>query len=111
MKKAVEFSILVFFMSTSMVFASGFSPMEDFPKAIKEIKIYLNEALEEEALEEKNAVKIVFTVNSDNEIIVLDVRTKNKKLKGYVKSTLNNKTLSTGDLIPGKQYSFKVVIK
>ena len=93
-----------------MVFANGFSPVEDFPKAMKEIMAYLQEATEETSFEERKAVKVVFTVNSDNEIVVLDVRTRDKELKSYVKSVLNNKVLSSGDLILGKQYTFKVVV-
>ncbi|MFC4815570.1 MULTISPECIES: hypothetical protein [unclassified Flavobacterium] len=111
MKKAVKFSILVFLMSTSMVFANGFSPVEDFPKAIKEITAYLYEAIGEDGIEGQKSVNVIFTVNSDNEIIVLDVRTSDKDFKGYVKAILNNKELSTADLIPGKQYTFKVVVR
>ena len=75
---------------------------------MKEIMAYLQEATEETSFEERKAVKVVFTVNSDNEIVVLDVRTRDKELKSYVKSVLNNKVLSSGDLILGKQYTFKV---
>jgi predicted RNA-binding protein len=111
MKKAVKFSILVFLMSTSMVFANETSPVEDFPKAMKEITAYLYEAIGEDVIEGQKSVNVVFTVNTDNEIIVLDVRTSDKEFKGYVKGILNNKELSAGDLIPGKQYTFKVVVK
>lgn len=111
MKSTVKFSILVFLMSTSMVFANGITPVEDFPRAIKEIMAYFEKATEEVGFDEQKSVKVIFTVNSDNEIIVLDVRTTDGEFKGFVKSALNSKTINTGDLIPGKQYAFKVVVK
>jgi hypothetical protein len=111
MKNTVKFSILVFLMSTSMVFANGITPVEDFPRAIKEIMAYFEKATEEVGFDEQKSVKVIFTVNSDNEIIVLDVRTTDGEFKGFVKSVLNSKTINTGDLIPGKQYAFKVVVK
>ncbi|MES2811287.1 MAG: hypothetical protein V4670_02350 [Bacteroidota bacterium] len=113
MKKAIKISVLVFLMSTSMVFANGFSFDEDFPKAMKEITTFLN--LESEVVEDmddnEKSVKVTFTITSDNEIVVLDMRTKNAEIKSYIKSSLNNKVLNSGDLIPGKHYSFKVMFK
>ncbi|MCL9806861.1 hypothetical protein NAT51_15100 [Flavobacterium amniphilum] len=111
MKNTFKFSVLVFLMSTSMVFAKEIKPVEDFPRAIKEIMTYFEKATEDVAFDEQKSVKVIFTVNSDNEIIVLDVRTTDGEFKGFVKSTLNSKTIDTGDLIPGKQYAFKVVVK
>ena len=111
MKNTVKFSILVFLMSTSMVFANGVDSVEDFPKAMKEIMFYLQKATEEVDFDEQKKVKVIFTVNSDNEIVFLDIRTSDDEFKGFVKSALNSKTIDTGDLIPGKQYAFKVVVK
>lgn len=113
MKKVIKISVLVFMMSTSMVFANGFSPDENFPKAIKEITTFLNQ--EKVAIEEVSnnakSVKVTFTITSENEIVVLDMRTTNAEIKSYIKNSLNSKKLNSGDLIPGKQYAFKVLFK
>lgn len=111
MKNAVKLSILVFMMSTSMVFANVNLPIEDLPKAMTEISLLLNEGIDLDGIENLNSVKVMFTVNSDSEILVLDVRTNDKGLKQYIKSKLNHKSLNLGDLTPGKQYSFKVILK
>jgi hypothetical protein len=113
MKKAIKISVIVFLMSTGMVFANGFSPVEDFPRAMKEINTYLNQSrqVEEDITDNGKAVKVTFTITSENEIVVLDMRTKNAEIKSYIKSALNNKVLNSGDLIPGRHYSFKVMFK
>lgn len=106
-------SVFVFLMSTTMVFANGFSPVEDFPRAMKEITSYLNQArqVEEDLGDNVKSVKVTFTITSDNEIVVLDARTKNAEIKSYIKYSLNHKSLNAGDLIPGKQYTFRVFFK
>ncbi|MBP9793431.1 MAG: hypothetical protein KBC56_05470 [Flavobacterium sp.] len=112
MKKEIKMAVLVLLMSTTMVFANQFSPVEDFPKAMKEITTYLNQARQMEDLDENlKSVKVTFTITTDNEMVVLDLRTKNAEIKSYVKKALNHKLLNSGDLIPGKTYVFKVLLK
>ncbi|MDI9310142.1 MAG: hypothetical protein QM535_08000 [Limnohabitans sp.] len=111
MKKVIKFSILVFLMSTSMVFANGFSPVEDFPKAMTQIKEYLTNCIVEDKFENVNTVRVYFTVNSDGEIVILDVSTKDNEVKNHIKDRLDRVQLTQGDLIIGKIYAFAVVFK
>lgn len=94
-----------------MVLANGTSPIEDFPKAMNQIQVYLNEATVEDNFENAKSVKVNFTINSDSEIVILDVRTKDLVARKYIKSNLDRKQLNSGDLIPGKLYSFYVLFK
>lgn len=111
MKKVIKFSILVFLMSTSMVFANRFSPVEDFPKAMTQIQEYLTDYAVEDKFENVNSVRVYFTVNSDGEIVVLDVSTKDNQVKNHIKNRLDRMQLTQGDLIIGKIYAFAVVFK
>ena len=63
-----------------MVFANGFSPVEDFPKAMTQIKEYLANCIVEDKFENVNTVRVYFTVNSDGEIVILDVSTKDNEV-------------------------------
>lgn len=110
MKKVINFMVLALFLNTMSVLAKVNAPEEDLPQAMKEISVMLNDYFEPSGIEiEKGTtVKVIFTVNSDNEIVVLDVRTKSKEVKNFVKSKLNSKMLNSGDLITGKQYLFQL---
>lgn len=111
MKTTVKVLVLAFMLSTSMTFAKNFLPVEDFPKAMNQINEYLNQTVLEDKFETLNSVKVIFSVNSDSEIVILDIRTQNKEAKNYIKANLDRKQLTAGDLIPGKQYTFMVVFK
>ena len=113
MKKVINLMVLALFLNTATVVAKENVPEEDFPKAMKEISVMLNNYFEpsEIEIERGTMVNVIFTVNSDNEIVVLDVRTKSKEVKNFVKSKLNNKLLNSGDLVTGKQYLFQLKFK
>jgi hypothetical protein len=53
---------------------------------------------------------VLFTVNDDNEIVVLSVETEDSQVASYVKDRLNNRELKS-DLQTGKQYVLPVRIK
>ena len=52
---------------------------------------------------------VLFTVNDENEIVVLSVETESSEVESYVKDRLNNKELKS-DLECGKQYVLPVRI-
>ncbi len=54
--------------------------------------------------------KVLFTLNKDNEIVILSVETDSPEIEGYVKDRLYLKKLNT-KLEQGKQYVVPVKIK
>jgi hypothetical protein len=94
------------FLPVSNVFCS-----EDYPKAAKLVENYLSRIEFEVEISSDTSIRINFTVNDSNEIVVLTVDTPSNSIRRTIKSTLNNKKIGAGDLIPGKEYSFVLAVK
>lgn len=54
---------------------------------------------------------ILFMVNNENEIILVDTGTKNNRLDNYLKAKLNYRKVSSVDVEYYKLYSVKVIFK
>lgn len=52
---------------------------------------------------------ILFMVNNENELILVDTGTKNEKLDSYLKAKLNYRIVSSADVDYYKLYSVKVI--
>ena len=87
MKKVINLVVVLVCMFTSVtVFGANINlPVEDLPKATKIISEKVKISLRDIEIEKNTFVKVIFTVNSDGEIAVLDVRTKDVNLKDYIK--------------------------
>lgn len=107
MKKLVLLLVVVI-MNVTFVSAKEINPVDDYPKAVKEICKLLGPLSINEEFD--TAVRIQFTaiVNSDNELIVLQVGTKNETFKNHLKNQLNYRKIVSGTMTPGKVYTFVV---
>tara|TARA_Y100000034_G_scaffold137038_1_gene219200 strand:- start:138944 stop:139288 length:345 start_codon:yes stop_codon:yes gene_type:complete len=63
------------------------------------------------ALDESSKAEIVFTVTSQNEIVVLSVNSESADFNSYVKSRLNYKKVDTKGLKVRGQYTLPVRLK
>lgn len=61
-------------------------------------------------IEETVSVKVSFTVNKDNEVVVLNVDTKNKSIERYIQDRLNYKTLDSKALV-GQTYHVPIKLE
>jgi hypothetical protein len=55
--------------------------------------------------------KVIFTVNSEREIVVISVDTMDSDLESFVKSTLNYKKVQLEEVIEGKMYTLPLRFK
>ena len=104
-------TLIIALLVSNFNFASNGNSNEDYAKAAKVVAKYLESIVFEESINRDASIKIALTVNEENEIIVLTVDTHSNSIRRTIKSTLNKKKLSAGDLIPGKEYSFVLDVK
>ena len=64
--------------------------------------------LEDFEFENEGFVDVLFTVNSDDELVILNVKTDDSEIKKYIKSTLNSLKVEDANLYVGKNYSIKI---
>ena len=110
MKKLILLFVVVI-MNVTFVSAKEVNPVDDYPKAVKEISKLLGSLNINEEFE--NAVRIRFTaiVNADHELIVLQVGTTNAAFKNHIIGQLNYKIIDSSIMTPGKIYAFVVKFK
>lgn len=58
----------------------------------------------------KISTEVIFTVNNENEIIIISVKSKNQNVKSYVKSKLNYKKVDFDKLNKEKIYRMPLTI-
>jgi hypothetical protein len=109
MKKIINLVLVVLLLTTFNVSANTtISFEEDLPKAVKVMSEMIKKNLENLEFENEALVDVIFTVNSDNELIILNVKTKETDIKEYIKSTLNKLKIEDANLYVGKNYSIKI---
>ena len=110
MKKLILLFVIVI-MNVTFVTAKEVNPVDDYPKALKEISKLLGSLNINDEFE--NAVRIRFTamVNADHELIVLQVGTDNVVFKKHITEHLNYKKIDDSIMTPCKIYGFVVKFK
>ena len=109
MKKIINLVLVVFVVTTFNVSANNVTSFEeDLPKAVKAMSEMIKNNLEGFEIENDELVHVVFTVNSDNELVILNVKTNDSDIKEYIKSTLNSLKIEDANLYVGKNYSIKI---
>ena len=106
--KKLMLTALAIVISTTTLFASNVIP-EDSNKNIRNQIIKLMDTPEFE-LNNDTAITINFTFNSEGEIIVLSVDSKNRDILNYVRKNINHKTIVN----PGekdKVYTMPLIMK
>ncbi len=107
-----NFSVLfaaLFLLGTTSVFAVNDATIEDKTTATSTemTKLLQNPDF---IVEYEMEANVLFTVNDENEILILSVETEDDQVVSYVKSRLNYQTLKS-NLETGKQYVLPVRIK
>ncbi len=110
MKKLVLL-LVVLVMNVTFVSAKEVNPVDDYPKAVKNITKLLGSLTITEEFEKAEIVRFTAMVNNDNELIVLQVGAKNEMFKKYLIEKLNYQKVEKGIMHPGKLYSFVVKFK
>lgn len=110
MKKFQTILLAAFVMLGSSVFAAGSTEpvVEKSTTISKEIGKYLG--THDLKLQEEVTVQVLFTVNRNNEIVVLEVDTEEVILKNFIQNRLNYKKLDN-EAVVGKNYTLPVRIK
>lgn len=109
MKKIINLVLVVFLVTTFKVSANNVNSFEeDLPKAVKVMSEMIKKNLEDIEFEDEAIVEVLFTVNSDDELVILNVKTKDTVVKEYIKSTLNALKVEDANLYVGKNYSIKI---
>jgi hypothetical protein len=111
MKNLIALFVVVLLMNTTFVSANNSYVTEDLPKAVKKVVKLLEATKFEGELEKEVVAKVVVKINSDNEIVVLQVATDNDSIKKYISGKLNYKKIDAGQLKQGSEYSFYVTFK
>ena len=95
--KNLKLWALAFIIGTAGVFATT-TDLPDVP--VKQIGMQISELLTEPdfIVKEDMSVNVVFTFNSEGEIIVLKVDSKDEDVLNYIRETLNHKKVD----IPGE---------
>lgn len=90
-------------------YASGFDdPKNISASTLQEIKTLVSSEIE--ILHPAEAL-VIFTVNSDNEIAVLDVNTANPEIKELIKDRMNGRKISSEKMTIGNTYKFRLKIQ
>lgn len=107
-----KFKVLAFALviGTASLFATTANNSDDAPA--KEIRAQILQLLEVPSfgIDADTTINIMFTFNSEGEIIVLDVDTRNREILDYVRENINHKVISN----PGtkdKLYAVPLTIK
>ena len=109
MKKIINLVLVVFVLTTFNVSAKNVTSFEeDLPKAVKVMSEMIKKNLEDFEFENEGFVDVLFTVNSDDELVILNVKTDDSEIKKYIKSTLNSLKVEDANLYVGKNYSIKI---
>lgn len=110
MKKLILLLVVVV-MNVTFVSAKEVKPVDDYPKAVKNITKLLGTLAINEEFETAETVRFTVMVNNDNELIVLQVGTKKEAFKNFLIQKLNYQKIEKGVMNPGKLYSFVVKFK
>lgn len=109
MKKIINLVLVVLLLTTFSVSANNVNSFEeDLPKAVKAMSEMIKKNLENFEFENEASVDVLFTINSDDEIVILNVKTNDSEIKEYIRSTLNSLKIEEANLFVGKNYLIKI---
>jgi predicted transcriptional regulator len=111
MKNLIALFVVVLSMNTTFVSANNSNAKVDLPKAVKKVVRLLETTRFDVELEKEVVVKVQVKINSDDEIVVLNVGTDNDAIKKFISEKLNYKKIDAGQLKQGSEYSFYVTFK
>jgi hypothetical protein len=100
--------VVALFVNTAFAFASNEEPKIVLVKTSKELTHLLNSIYIEGFLEKEELVKVLFTVNDLQQVVVLQVYSNNSEVQTYITHALNYKKLTSNELTVGKDYVFDV---
>ena len=105
--KTIKIFMLAFAICSSAILTAN--PVDPTETTSKEVKASMNKQLMDLLsnsrfkVAQETTVTIAFTVNSENEIVVLNVKTDNAAIKNSIQNTLNYKELKA-KAIKGQTY-------
>jgi predicted transcriptional regulator len=111
MKKLIGLFVVALLMNTTFVSANNSNATEDLPKAVKKVVKLLETTKFDMELEKEVVVKVQVKINSDDEIVVVNVGTENEAIKKFITRNLNYKKIDAGQLKHGSEYLFYVTFK
>ncbi|GIZ10123.1 hypothetical protein [Flavobacterium sp. UMI-01] len=111
MKKTVLLLVIAMMMNVTFVSAKILNPRKNYVNASQELTELLSPSIAIGQLENDVQVKVRVLVTETGELVVLQTLTDNEELSNYIKDALNYKKLSSGELVPGKDYVFEVKFK
>ena len=106
--------IAIFAISVATVFSSYASNENPPIKKTENLRAEIVSILGTQTpfdIDESSKAEVVFTVNNNNEIVVLSVASENSEFNSYVKSRLNYKKLDTKGLKSRALYKLPVTLK
>lgn len=107
--KTLKMFVLVATIAFSSAVSAGTNPIEEAePRSIIETVGELLKNPDFQLQKDVNAI-VDLIVNDNNEIVVVSVKTHDKKVEKYIKNRLNYKKLSNETL--GDQKSFKIPVR
>ena len=108
----IKTSVLAIALAIGSISYANTNSVDPVVKKPTSISQAVSKLLEKHNLELSNelAAKVTFTVNANNEIVVLDVDSKNENLVNYVKSRLNYKKLDA-KATSGKMYFLPIKVQ
>jgi hypothetical protein len=101
----------VLLMNVTFAMANDVKPVDDYPKAVLNITKMLGTLTINDEFEKAEIIRFSAMVNSDNELVVLYVNSKNEVLKSHLIQKLNYQKVENGVMTQGKLYSFVVKFK
>ncbi len=110
MRKISVMLVAAMLLSTFSIFAKEANANDPAKELKKQVERLLN-GFSENASENDQTATILFTVNRENEIVVLSVYTQDYKLEKFVKDRLNYHRINSERVIEGRRYTIPVSIK
>lgn len=101
----------VLLMNVTFAKANDVKPVDDYPKAVLNITKMLGTLTINDEFEKAETIRFSAMVNSDNELVVVYVNSKNEILKSHLIQKLNYQKVENGIMTQGKLYSFVVKFK
>ena len=101
----------VLLLNVTFAKANDVLPVDDYPKAVKNITKLLGSLTITEEFEKAETIRFTAMVNNNDELVVLQVNTKNEAFKNYLVQKLSYQKIEKGIMTAGKLYSFVVTFK
>lgn len=112
MRKVSLMLVAALLLSTGSIFAND-SKKDAKPPKTQNLSEQIGKFLNSNSFSENQQgyqAQVLFMLNSDKEIIVLSVDTKEEEFEGFIKAKLNYKTVAINEYEEGKKYTVSVRI-